>query len=229
MKRIALLLALLGTPAAAENVKLYVVQPGGGIVVRPGNVTVAGAAAALDAGAPPEGATALVIQKNRVPVWTSLPAGEVHRDKGGTGEPVTELLPQGGDGEPPIEVFPDDGSGIAPRAGAWTGRMVSQDVSAGCPEGTAEAAAAQFAAMDGTQVQGRIDASFAPSAIFPQFGWTRTGPNAWSGTLKMGGGPGAAVVSMDIEIASADLIRVDQRFAIGGCVSNARVNLVREG
>lgn len=220
MKRLLLALALIATPATAENVKLFVVQKDGGVVQRPGNVTVEGAAIVMGQKRPPEGTTGLVIEKGKPARWTDLTPEEVHKKFGGEGDPEVELFPKHEDKQKPIEIFPaeedDSGEVIKLRAGNWIGNILSQNIT-DCPAGVATPLAAQFAGIDGGPIQGTIDASFTPARIAPQLEWTKTGPNSWVGDLvRSAGGDNGIRVQWAVRIKSSSLILNRQQISFSG-------------
>ncbi len=238
MKRIILAcaIAIATTAVWAEPVKLFVVQKGGGVIERPGNVTVEAAKAALNE-APPEGATGLVIEKGKPVRWTTLSAREINENYGGEGDPQVELFPEVEDPNPPVELFPeenDNGSAaIVPRAGNWIGKLVSQTTS-GCPAGVAEGVAGQLVALDGARIPGPIEEYMSPANIYPQLAWTRRGANGWLGTAEMGDGKSVIIrVQWAIRIESSDRIsnRQQLNFAgpiAGNCQALTEVDLLRQ-
>jgi len=236
MKRLALILALAlcAFPAFAQNVKIYVVQDGGGVIERPGNVTPQEAAVILGDNAPPAGATGIVIERGKPARWTDLTPAQVNAEFGGNGDPVIELFPAEDDPQTPIEIFPegdfeDTGDGIVLNAGNWSGNITNQTTS-GCPAGTEDAVNGMIADLNGSIIQGTIDATFTPARMYPQFNWTKTGTNNWRGELSIGdNGIGSRVQSI-VSIRSPDLIQMVQQVNItglGNCASRTEVDLVR--
>ncbi|MDT0683067.1 hypothetical protein RM543_10240 [Roseicyclus sp. F158] len=234
MKSLILALVVLAAPATAENVKIFVVQKDGGVIVKPGNGDVREAALILGDKNPPPGATGIVIERSKPARWTDLSDEDVHRKYGGVGDPVTELFPEEDTPTEPIEVFPeaqDSSPGIAPRAGNWIGKVVLQEVSADCPAGIAEGVAGPLAALDGSPVPGTIDASFSPEKIYPSLSWTRESANSWRSTTEMGQGPALITVQFAIQIMSPERISSKQLASIGGslfgdCKSRMEVDLL---
>jgi hypothetical protein len=237
MKRLILAFALMASPVMAENVKLFVVQKDGGVIERPGNVTPQQAAIAMGLKAPPAGSTGLVLHPGKAAQWTKLSARDVDLKHGGNGTPTVQLFPDVIDPDAPPALFPEADEGdiaIIPDSGIWIGNMVSQTVS-GCPAGVAEAAASQLAALDGTPVQGTIDAGFTPDMMFPQLAWTRKGPNNWHGDFSpdTGGGPVRVQVQFAVRILAPDKISIRQQinFAgpmVGNCEAFTEVDLIQQ-
>jgi hypothetical protein len=95
---------------------------------------------------------------------------------------------------------------ITLEGGTWFGDVVSTDVT-GCPAPAKSAVESAAASLNGSILQGQIDADFHPTRISPQFTWTENGSNSWSGLLDQRSPQGVgATVQWWVYIRAPDLI-----------------------
>lgn len=243
---VATVLTATSAPVWADLVKIYEVQPDGGVIERPGAISVK--AAELLIGDAPEGTTGVVMERGKEPLWTRLSPLDVNERFGGKGDPVVELFPKTIDPTEPPEVFPQDdpdtipielfpqedtNGKITPLAGVWIGNVIGSS-STGCPPGVAEGVAAQLAALDGTPIEGTIDASFTASVAYPDLDWAQRGPNSWYATV--GSPPESPIIARTqfaLRVMSPDLISLRQQINFGGammgnCETKTNADYVRQ-
>lgn len=232
--------SLMATSAFAQNVTIFEVQESGGIIVSEGNINLQEAALLLGDSAPPQGATGIVLEKNRPLRWTSLSNREVNEAFEGEGEPATKVknepepnkqddpdrapedpdtTPEDSDSTPadlndPIKGWGDDTSAkINPTPGYWIGESLGQTVT-GCPAGTADALTAQLKVLNGSKLEFTIDETFDPSDVLVDLVWEKIGENSWLGDLESSQAPGGFRVQWAMLIVSETLIKTRQQVAI---------------
>ena len=222
-------LAFAALPAASDEFRVYVVEPGGGVSERMTGVTAEGAAVIFGAREVPEGTTGIVLEEGERPRWTNLTREEVDRRHGGDGNP--EIVPFPGE----EEVVAAGGDGPDVRGGTWRGAMEGAETS-GCPAGLADAirggAAGTF--VDGMTIQ-LPEGPFVPTSDWGLVDWERDGPGGWSGTMRQDHGGGMAMtirsrVTVEGRSRISSVSTIDWTGpVIGGCRTVTRVAFEHAG
>ena len=230
MKRLILALALTATLAIAQNVMIFEPIEGGGVNMRPSNLTPA-AATALLGEKKAQQASSWKTAKNR--------AGRTRHPKrlianmAGTVYPSANCsrairmirLPSHPRFSPKTESRAPILLSFSPKR-ATKARRSSHALERGLATSSARTLAAappevsetletQFAALDGAPVAGTIDASFTHMRIAPQLTWTKTGANSWKGDHTV------AIytrIQWTVQIKTPDLIVTRQQINISGTI-----------